>query len=71
MIRWSVFHVPVYSTAFAMDRQFCRGDMDDGVEKDIAMDRQFCRGDMDDGVEKDIWSINFVEPDLRFVNVGP
>jgi len=29
-------------------------------------DRQFCRRDMNDGVKKDIWSINFVETDLRF-----
>ena len=35
MRRWSVFHVPVHSVAFATDRQFCRGEMDDGVKKDI------------------------------------
>ena len=35
MSRLSVFHAPVHSTAFAMDRQFCWRDMDDGVKKDI------------------------------------
>ena len=35
MIRWSDFHDPVHSAAFAMDRQFCRRDMDVGVQKDI------------------------------------
>ena len=33
--RWSAFHAPVHSAAFAMDRQFCRRDMDAGVKKDI------------------------------------
>ena len=28
MSRWSAFHAPVHSAAFAMDRQFCRRDMD-------------------------------------------
>ncbi len=28
-------HAPVHSAAFAMDRQFCRRDMDGGVKKDI------------------------------------
>ena len=35
MSRWSDFHAPVHSAAFAMDRQFCRRDMDAGVKKDI------------------------------------
>ena len=35
MIRWSVFHVPVFSPPFAMDRQFCRRDVDTGVKKYI------------------------------------
>jgi hypothetical protein len=35
MNRWSVFHAPVHSVSFAMDRQFCRRDMDDGVKKDV------------------------------------
>ena len=35
MSRWSAFHAPVHSDAFAMDRQFCRRDMDAGVKKDI------------------------------------
>ena len=35
MSRWSDFHAPVHSAAFAMDRQFCRRDVDVGVKKDI------------------------------------
>ena len=35
MSRWSIFHAPVHSSDFAMDRQFCRRDMDDSVKKDI------------------------------------
>jgi hypothetical protein len=35
MSRWSVFHAPVHSAAFAMDRQFCRRHMDGGVKMDI------------------------------------
>ena len=35
MNRWSTFHTPVHSTVFAMDRQFCRRDMDVGVKKDV------------------------------------
>ena len=35
MSRWSVFHAPIHSAAFAMDKQFCRREMDDGVKKDI------------------------------------
>ena len=35
MSRWSVFHDPVHSSAFAMDRQFCRRDMDGDVKKDV------------------------------------
>jgi hypothetical protein len=35
MSRWNVFHAHVHSAAFAMDRQFCRRDMDTGVKKDI------------------------------------
>ena len=34
MSRWSVFHAPGHSAAFAMDRQFRRRDMDAGVKKD-------------------------------------
>ena len=33
--RSSAFHDPVHSTALAMDRQFCRRDMDTGVKKEI------------------------------------
>ena len=35
MNRWSAFHAPMHSAAFAMDRQFRRRDMDAGVKKDI------------------------------------
>ena len=35
MHRWSVFHAPIHSVAFAMDRQFCRRQMDAGIKKDI------------------------------------
>ncbi len=35
MSRWSSFHAPVHSSAFAMDRQFCRRDLDADVKKDI------------------------------------
>ncbi len=35
MRRGSVFHSPVHSAVFAMDRQFCRRDMDAGIKKDI------------------------------------
>jgi hypothetical protein len=35
MRRWSAFHAPIHSAAFAMDRQFCRRDVDVGVKKDI------------------------------------
>jgi hypothetical protein len=35
MSRWCAFHAPVHSAAFAMDRQFCRRDVDAGVKKDI------------------------------------
>ncbi len=35
MRRWSAFHAPVHSAAFAMDRRFCRRDVDAGVKKDI------------------------------------
>jgi len=35
MSRWSAFHAPVHSAAFAMDRQFCRRDMHVRVKKDI------------------------------------
>ena len=35
MSRWSAFHAPIHSSAFAMDKQFCRKEMDDGVKKDI------------------------------------
>jgi hypothetical protein len=35
MSRWSAFHAPVHSAAFAMDRQFCRRDMDGDVKKDV------------------------------------
>ena len=34
MSRWSAFHAPVHSAAFAMDRQFCRRDMDGDVITD-------------------------------------
>ena len=35
MSRWSVFHDPIHLDAFAMDKQFCRREMDHGVKKDI------------------------------------
>jgi hypothetical protein len=35
MNRWSTFHVPIHSDAFAMDKQFCRRGMDEGIKKDI------------------------------------
>jgi len=35
MSRWSAFHAPVHSAAFAMDRQFCQRDVDAGIKKDI------------------------------------
>ena len=35
MSRWSFFHVPIHSAAFAMDKQFCRREMDHGVKKEI------------------------------------
>jgi hypothetical protein len=33
--RWSDFHAPVHSGAFAMDRQFCRRNIDVGVKRDM------------------------------------
>jgi hypothetical protein len=35
MIRWSYFHAPLHSLAFAIDKQFCRREMDEGIKKDI------------------------------------
>ncbi len=35
MSRWSAFHVPIHSTAFATDKQFCRREMDEGIKKDL------------------------------------
>ena len=35
MSRWSDFHGPIHSSAFAMDKQFCRREMDEGIKKDI------------------------------------
>ncbi len=35
MNRWSVFHSPIHSTDFVMDKQFCRREMDHGVKTDI------------------------------------
>jgi hypothetical protein len=35
MSRWSAFHAPIHSAAFAMDKQFCRRQMDHGVKTDI------------------------------------
>ncbi len=35
MSRWSVFHTPIHSTAFATDKQFCRREMDEGIKKDL------------------------------------
>jgi hypothetical protein len=32
---WSVFHAPIHSAAFAMDKQFCQREMDEGIKKDI------------------------------------
>ena len=35
MSSWSVFHSPIHSAAFPMDKQFCRREMDHQVKKDI------------------------------------
>ena len=35
MSRWSAFYAPIHSAVFAMDKQFCRREMDHGVKKDI------------------------------------
>jgi hypothetical protein len=35
MIRWSVFHAPIHSGAFATDKQFCRREMDEEIKKDL------------------------------------
>ena len=35
MNRWSVFHTPIHSADFVMDKQFCRREMDHQVKKDI------------------------------------
>jgi hypothetical protein len=32
MIRWSAFHAPIHSAAFAMDKQFCWREMDEGIK---------------------------------------
>jgi hypothetical protein len=33
MSRWSAFHAPIHSAAFAMDKQFCRREMDHQVKR--------------------------------------
>jgi hypothetical protein len=35
MIRWTVFHAPIHSAVFAMDKHFCRREMDEGIKKNI------------------------------------
>ena len=35
MRRLTVFHDPIHSSAFTMDKQFCRREMDHQVKKDI------------------------------------
>ncbi len=35
MSRWSAFHDPIHSAAFAMDKQFCRREMDERIKQDI------------------------------------
>ncbi len=35
MSRWSVFHAPIHSDSFAMDKQFCRRQMVHGAKTDI------------------------------------
>ena len=35
MSRWSTFHAPIHSAAFAMDNQFRRREIDHGVKTDI------------------------------------
>ena len=35
MIRWSAFHASINSAAFAMDKQYCRREMDHQGKKDI------------------------------------
>jgi hypothetical protein len=35
MSRWSAFHAPIHSTAFSMDKQFCRREMDERIKQDI------------------------------------
>ena len=44
MSRWSAFHAPSHSAAFAMDKQFCRREMDHGVKTDIwSVMEDFCK----------------------------
>jgi hypothetical protein len=33
--RWSVFHVPIHSVTFPMDKQFCWREMDEGIKENI------------------------------------
>jgi hypothetical protein len=35
MSRWSAFHLPIHSAAFATDKQFCRREMDEGIKKEL------------------------------------
>ena len=41
MSRCSAFHAPIHSAAFAMDKQFCRREMDHKVKKDILTVMEF------------------------------
>jgi hypothetical protein len=50
MTRWSDFHTPIHSDTFAMDKQFCRKEVDEGIKKDIRSvmeDFSTDRGDKD------------------------
>jgi hypothetical protein len=61
MSRWSAFHAPVHSAAFAMDRQFCRRYMDDGVKKDIwSVMADFSKGSWGQGFEQDEVAVCYV-----------
>ena len=35
MSRWSACHAPIHSATFAMDKQFCRREMDERIKQDI------------------------------------
>ncbi len=49
--RWSDFHVPIHSAAFAMDKQFRRREMDDGIKKHLVRDGGFFEGSWGQGFQ--------------------